>query len=467
MTLKALGRKAAPALIVAACALAALNLWLGAGIVQTHAGGDSPFLLQRVFELTAYLRAGVFPARWMPDAAFGLGYPFFNFYAALPYYIASLLTLCGFDLLTAIKLTQTFGMFAAAATIWLYARTVLPRSGALIASIAYTLAPYHLVNLYVRGDSLQEFYAFIWYPLILWAVDRVMGESAASAQSQVHVIRNRLGATLALALALAGLVLTHNVSALIFAPFIVLYAAARLAQRLRRHGLRQTVQAIPWLAGAAMLAILLSAWFWAPALGEAGLVQLNNQTTGYFDYSNHFRTLNLVQPSIAFNYQVDFLLSAFAMALPQAVLVLIGGVVWFVRGRRQSAFWLVAGLFVIATLMITPLSKPLWDALPGLALTQFPWRFLSIQALFAALAIGGVSWLFHDAAHQAGGGVLRAMRSPGLATLMTFAVTVLLLALALPGLPNAKISCAPSSFSSPCSPTRGTSASHPGSATRR
>ncbi len=444
MTSQTLGRKAVPALIVAACALAALNLWLGAGIIQTHAGGDSPFLLQRVFELTANLRAGVFPARWMPDAAFGLGYPFFNFYAALPYYIAALLTLCGFDLLTAIKLTQTFGMFAAAATIWLYARAVLPRSGAVIASIAYTLAPYHLVNLYVRGDSLQEFYAFIWYPLILWAVDRVMGESAAAAQSQVQaaraqVIRNRLGATLALAFALAGLVLTHNVSALIFAPFIVLYAAARLAQRLRRHSLRQTVQAIPWLAGAAVLALLLSAWFWAPALGEAGLVQLNNQTTGYFDYNNHFRTLNLVQPSIAFNYQVDFQLSAFAMALPQAVLVLIGGAIWFVRGRRQSAFWLVVGLFVIATLMITPLSKPLWDAFPGLALTQFPWRFLSIQALFAALAIGGVSWLFHDVAHLAGRGTLCALRSPRLATLMVSVVTVLLLALALPGLPNERL----------------------------
>ncbi len=38
--------------------------------------------------------------------------------------------------------------------------------------------------------------------------------------------------------------------------------------------------------------------------------------------------------------------------------------------------------------MITPLSKPLWDTLPLLSYTQFPWRFLSIQALFTSLAIG-------------------------------------------------------------------------------
>src|SRR5690349_20314979 len=148
-----------------ACALASANIWLGPGIIQTHAGGDSPFLLQRVYELTVNLRSGVFPARWMPDAAFGLGYPFFNFYAALPYYLAALLNLLGLDLLSALKLTQTLGMLGAAATMWLYAGTLLPKPGAALAAVAYTLAPYHLVNIYVRGDSLQEFFAFVWYPL--------------------------------------------------------------------------------------------------------------------------------------------------------------------------------------------------------------------------------------------------------------------------------------------------------------
>ena len=67
--------------------LAALPLW-GPGMVNTRGGGDSPFLLQRTHQLLANLRAGVFPVRWMPDAAYGLGYPFFSYYAALPYYLA-------------------------------------------------------------------------------------------------------------------------------------------------------------------------------------------------------------------------------------------------------------------------------------------------------------------------------------------------------------------------------------------
>ncbi|MFN3762270.1 MAG: hypothetical protein ACK4WK_03595, partial [Anaerolineae bacterium] len=55
----------------------------------------------------------------------------------------------------------------------------------------------------------------------------------------------------------------------------------------------------------------------------------------------------------------------------------------------RTTAYLLLGL-VISTLMITPLSKPLWDHLPLLPMVQFPWRFLSVQALFAAAVLGSV-----------------------------------------------------------------------------
>ena len=375
-------------LILVTCALASVDVWLGPGIIQTHAGGDSPFLLQRTYELVANLRDGIFPARWMPDAAYGLGYPFFSFYASLPYYIAALINLTGFDLISAIKLTQTFGMFAAAGTMWLYARTVLPRPGALLATIAYTLAPYHLVNLYVRGDSLQEFFAFVWYPLILWGVDLLVWRAEDGSRNRCE------GALLVLAIALAALALTHNVSTVIFAPFIVLYTLARLAQiGLRKgtaHPVREVLGAITRLAAAVALGLALSAWFWLPALGESSGLQLANQTTGYLDYRYHFRGMNLVQFSLLFNYQVNGALDVFAIALPQALLILAGAIWWLRNRAMRFNGVLMAILCVLATLMIIPLSKPLWDALPVLPLVQFPWRFLSVQAFFGALLIGGL-----------------------------------------------------------------------------
>ena len=360
--------------------LAALPIWLGPGILNTHAGGDSPFLLIRVHELVANLRAGIFPARWMPDAAFGLGYPFFNFYASLPYYLAALLSLLGIDLVTAIKLTQTLGMVAAALGMFRFARSFLSVTGATLAVAAYTLAPFHLVNIYVRGDSLSEFYAFVWYPLILWAITALTRPGAHHASLSTSYAP--------LALSLTGLLLTHNVSALLFAPFIAGYTLIRLWQA--KQSVRWKVKQMLWLLGAALLAMGMSAWFWLPALGETGLVQLEQQTTGYFYFANHFRELNLVQWTVLFDYSVDPALSAIAMSAPQVVLALAGVLIW--RWRKQHmGMWFIALLgALVSTLMMTPLSALIWRTVPLLALAQFPWRYLSVQALFVALFIGAL-----------------------------------------------------------------------------
>ncbi|MBK8540464.1 MAG: hypothetical protein IPL60_10705 [Ardenticatenia bacterium] len=55
-------------------------------------GADTESVL-RTLELTLALRAGHWPPRWMPDALFGLGYPFWNFHGPLPYVGAALVGL--------------------------------------------------------------------------------------------------------------------------------------------------------------------------------------------------------------------------------------------------------------------------------------------------------------------------------------------------------------------------------------
>ncbi len=380
-----MNRKGIELLLVLSLSLVAcLPLLVGDGPINTRGGGDSPFLLVRLHQLVANLKVGVFPARWMPDAAYGLGYPFFNFYASLPYYIAALFKLCGFGFIWAIKLTQILGFVAAATSMYLLAKRLFHReAGAILAALAYTYAPYHLVNVYVRGDALSEFYAFVFYPLILWALLR---------------LRNSLSTCniALLALSYSGLILTHNISALIFTPFVILYTiflcSPKVSDRGEISNTRHPITSflLPGLAGIA-LALALSAWFWLPALLEGKYVQLEHQTTGYLNYANHFRGLNLVQPSLLFDYAIVPGRTPFAMGLAQAVLTLLGVVaivVWWIRRRRPEAHstFFVSGL-AISTFLILPLSRPLWDNIPLLPFVQFPWRFLSVQAFFASLVI--------------------------------------------------------------------------------
>jgi hypothetical protein len=376
--------------------LAALPLWTGPGPVNTRGGGDSPFLFFRLHQLMANLREGVFPVRWMPDAAYGLGYPFFNFYAALPYYFAAIFNFLGFDLLTSIKIVQTLGFIFAGFALYGWARRhVSSRWAAWLAAVAYVYAPFHLVNVYVRGDSFSEFYAFIFFPLILWSIDRVF-------DAPRHWPL--------LALAYGGLILTHNVSALIFSPFVVIYCAVRSAYQERTR--LRTILA--GLVAGLLLALALSAFFWLPALGEANLTQVSDvQTTGYFNYAEHFRSTNLIQNSIGFDYAITTgpgSNSPFAMGLVQAIGTVTGVIVLIVTWKKDShqrfRLFVLIGL-ALSTFMIMPLSKPLWDTLPLLSYTQFPWRFLSIQALFTSLAIGYLALaISHPARLALPGGVI-------------------------------------------------------------
>ena len=376
--------------------LAALPLWTGPGMVNTRGGGDSPFLFFRLHQLMANLREGVFPARWMPDAAYGLGYPFFNFYAALPYYFAAIFNFVGFDLLTSIKIVQTLGfVFAGFALYGWVRRHFASHWAAWLAAIAYVYAPFHLVNVYVRGDSLSEFYAFIFYPLILWSIDLIF-------DSPRHW--PLLAGPALLALSYGGLILTHNVSALIFSPFVALYVLLDLL----KSNIQNLKSKIAALALGLVLAFVLSALFWLPALGEASLTQVSDvQTTGYFNYAEHFRAANLIQNSIGFDYAITTAPgsnSPFAMGLVQALGTVAGLVALIITWRKDSHRrfrWFVLIGLALSTFMITPLSKPLWDTLPLLSYTQFPWRFLSIQALFTSLTIGYLALVIARSARMA------------------------------------------------------------------
>ena len=202
--------------------------------------------------------------------------------------------------------------------------------------------------------------------------------------------------------AYAALICSHNLSALIFSPFALLYPLGLLAgsgpEAARQpQGTRIRMLATCYLALGCGL--LLSAWVWGPALAETGFAQTATLTGDYFHYSRHFRTANLVQGGLFFDYSVTpGSASPFAMGLVQAVLALCGLITLFVRagrgfrpsgrhGRREG--FLLLGLLV-STWMITPLSKLLWDRLPLLPMVQFPWRFLSVQALFAAAVLAAL-----------------------------------------------------------------------------
>jgi len=148
--------------------------------------------------------------RWFPEFAYGYGHPVLNYYSPQGYYLREIFHLWGAGFILSAKLAFLAGLLLSGLAFYLWTRDSWRRFPALVGAVAYLYAPYHLADTYIRG-ALAESFAFVFMPLALWAIGRLFKQK-------------NVAYAIAAALAYGGLVLTHNLTALIFAPLFLAYA---------------------------------------------------------------------------------------------------------------------------------------------------------------------------------------------------------------------------------------------------
>ncbi len=360
-----------PPLRARAAALLAILLTLPAAWPFLVAEGywvshDGLFHLYRLLSLESAWRVGHFYPRLFPDFAFGYGFAVLNFYGPLTYYTALALSAL-LPALVAVKATFALSYPLAALAVWWLARDLWRRDEAanegagLVAAAAYTYVPYHMADVQLRG-ALAESWAFVWTPLLFWALWRARPWP--------------------LALSLAALVLTHNLSVVLVALPLAAWAfvgphALSPARRLRA------------LVGGGGLAALLSAFYWLPVLLESRWVGIA-QDVGGQGFARHLAPLSQwVAPSATYRYfpeqgvAGEHPLSWAQVALLAAALVTLPAV-WRGLWAARLRFWW--GLLGLSLLLLLPLSLPLWQALRfPFGLVQYPWRWLALTALATAM----------------------------------------------------------------------------------
>ncbi|HYN88585.1 MAG TPA: hypothetical protein VER55_08640, partial [Ardenticatenaceae bacterium] len=341
------------------------------GYWESH---DGLFHLYRLFSLDRAVEAGVFYPRLFPDFAFGYGHAILHYYSPLTYYVALALHWLGFGLTEAMKATFALSFPLAALAIYALARDLWASTpGAVLAAGVYTYLPYRMADVQLRG-ALAESWAFVWMPLALLAVQR---------RQPVW-----------LALSLGALVLTHNLSVLLFAPLLVLWLVvshARPDTAGQRFG-----RVAGWVLGVAVGA-MLSAFYWLPVVAESQVVHLAGDVGGR-GYERHLQPLGQwVARGVFYRYfpdqgvagehplgWVQWLL--LALALGASVL----GWVQLRRGERRAlvALWLALGASIF---MLTSGSAPVWRLLVfPLGMVQYPWRWLGLVTLATALLAGAI-----------------------------------------------------------------------------
>lgn len=321
------------------------------------------------------------PCRWSPDLGVGYGYPFFNFYPPLPYYIGEIFYLLTGSLLVSIKILFGISLLGSFVFMYLLGRKLWGDLGGFISGIFYSYAPFHAVVLYVRGD-MSEMWALMLYPAIFWSIIRLKEKTTTLNM-------------LILSFVVAGLLLSHNISGLIFLPFAIILALILSIKQKGSRFLRFYILSL-------VLSLLLASFYIVPIVFERHLIDIESTTEGYFAYTEHFKGLKKliidrswgwgmsireipggVKDGLSFQVGIIHIL-----ALLSSVLVAILN--WQKQKQLSILILFFLGAAIFSIFMVNPKSQFIWDILTPLKYLQFPWRFLMITIFFGSLLAGSI-----------------------------------------------------------------------------
>ena len=95
----------------------------------------------RVVAMGRALRNGQFPVRWVADLGYGYGYPLFNFYGPLPYYVGGYLHMLGASALSATKFMMMVGILLAGVTMYAFVGGIAGSPAGVLAGVLLVYAP--------------------------------------------------------------------------------------------------------------------------------------------------------------------------------------------------------------------------------------------------------------------------------------------------------------------------------------
>jgi hypothetical protein len=340
----------------------------------------------RQLEMEKCLKDGQVPCRWSPDLGYGYGYPLFNFYPPMPYFVGQIFRTFSLSFVTTVKFTAISQFILAAIFIYILATDLFGPLGGLISALFYTYAPYHALNIYVRG-AMNEAWAMVFFPLIFYFSKKIIEKKKSGPL-------NFFG----LSLSLSGLLLSHNPMALTFAPFLALWCLYFLFQQKFNY------KKIISLALSALFSLSLVAFYTLPVLAESKYVQIESMFINYYHYSVHFTNLyqlfisrfwsdgaSVWGPNDNMSFQVGYL----HWLLPLFIILYLAYLYLRRSSSKNKKLFLLPALLALsgffAIFMTHQRSVFIWQLFPIIQKIQFPWRFLNHSIFLLSLSVGSLA----------------------------------------------------------------------------
>lgn len=311
--------------------------------------------------------------RYSSGLVYGYGASLFNYFSPASYYPAVWLKHLGWGYQDAFLLMMAFYTYLSAVGAYLLGSLWAGRGAGFLTAIAYVYSPYFLFDTVIRGTS-SEIAALALLPFALWALTRL----AFIGQKRDFVLA---------ILFLSLFIIMHNIISLHGSFLIALYCLLLwLTSADKSHSLGR-------LVAAGLIGLMMTAFFWLPALGESSYTRLSGvaENLSSIDVSQSLRQIGDL---LALPFQADT--SQMQQAVPislgwiQILLGLSGLVlVWWTDRKGLKALLSLSCVFVIGIGLINlEGSEWIWENVPLLGFSQFAWRTLGLPSLMLALMAG-------------------------------------------------------------------------------
>lgn len=343
---------------------------LGGGL----SGHDLIWHVSRVLQWHRGLTDGVLYPRFFHDVFAAYGGPVMVFIPPLPYAVTEIFVAAGSGPVFALELGVALFLVVGAVGVYFFARPTLGGPAAALSAAAYVVAPYRLLDAYVRL-AYSELLATALLPFALIVIRRVVIKTGGPA-----VVWGALGA--------ASIILTHASSTVFCLPLITAYGLWCI--RGLESGSRRP--AVVRLSAALVLGFSLSAFYTGPAVFEQRYSKLPEAFSETYQPHEHLlwptqlvKTdwdygLSIPGPNDTMSFQLGWV---HALALVAAAWLALRG---RMPVRGEMRFWLAAA--AVALFFMLQASSWFWEVLPFLSVIQWPWRMMVIVALASSLAVG-------------------------------------------------------------------------------
>jgi hypothetical protein len=326
----------------------------------TPSGHDVEFHLYSWLEVLSQWKDGILCPRWAMWAHFGYGEPRFLFYPPASWALGALVSGV-FPWSVASSIYIWIALLAAGISMFGLARRWFARRDAIFAAALYAANPYHLAIVYWRS-ALAELLASCLVPLLLLLVLRV-------ADGERHVV-------VPLSLVLAAAWLTNAPAAVMIhyslALLALFFAWQQRSPRLLLLGM-----------AAVALGACLSAFYLLPAIYEQRWVNIAQALSVGVRPQDNFLFIHTSDPDHdAFNHIISW------VAVLEMALVFVVAVAAKIRRQMKLELWNALWIWAfVCSLLMFPVTAPLWKILPKLEFMQFPWRWLLCVSMILSVFV--------------------------------------------------------------------------------